>query len=273
MRAMEKQEKHTDSVFEKLVLQRLIAAGYRVHPQWPVGARRIDLVVEGLTKRLAVECDGEKWHTPEQLQHDLERQSILERLGWVFIRIRGSVFFRDADTAMAPVFAKLNYLGIEPLGAVSEAAPISETPLLDRIRRKADGLRARWLAEKLDVEEPETSRVTRSNASSPDSLDSATFRPNLATAADATSAPRKTPAACQVEVGDSVRYNFVDSPQEDAFVTIVDTASNPNLGLINQGTAVAKTLLGMEAGHEREVPLPTGRRKLKVLEIHKPTRR
>jgi very-short-patch-repair endonuclease len=37
--------------------------------------------VEGKTKRLAVECDGERWHTPEQLNSDLERQAILERLG------------------------------------------------------------------------------------------------------------------------------------------------------------------------------------------------
>ncbi len=146
---MEEQGKRTDSIFEKLVLQRLVSAGYRVQPQWPVGARRIDLVVEGLTKRLAVECDGEKWHTPEQLQHDLERQSILERLGWVFIRIRGSVFFRDPDTAMAPVFTRLDHLGIEPLGAASQSPPPVETPLLNRVRRSAEALRAQWLAERV----------------------------------------------------------------------------------------------------------------------------
>jgi hypothetical protein len=28
-----------------------------------VGAYRIDLVVEGKTRKLAVECDGEKWPT------------------------------------------------------------------------------------------------------------------------------------------------------------------------------------------------------------------
>ena len=157
MRAMEEQGKRTDSVFEKLVLQRLISAGYRVHPQWPVGARRIDLVVEGTTKRLAVECDGERWHTPEQLQQDLERQSILERLGWIFVRIRGSVFFRDPDSAMASVFAKLDHLGIEPLGAASQTPSPEGTPLLDRVRRRAEALRAQWLEEKFaDAEENES---------------------------------------------------------------------------------------------------------------------
>lgn len=148
IRAMEEQGERTDSVFEKLVLQRLISAGYRVHPQWPVGSRRIDLVVEGTTKRLAVECDGERWHTPEQLQQDLERQSILERLGWIFVRIRGSVFFRDPDTAMAPVFAKLDHLSIEPLGAASQIPLVGATPLLDQLRKSAQMLRAQWLSDR-----------------------------------------------------------------------------------------------------------------------------
>lgn len=152
MRAMEEPGKRTDSVFEKLVLQRLRSAGYRVHPQWPVGARRIDLVVEGHTKRLAVECDGEKWHTPEQLQQDLERQSVLERLGWVFVRIRGSVFFRDPDLAMAPVFTRLDQLGIQPLGAASQPDHSSTSPLLERVRQDAAALRERWAAEKATEE-------------------------------------------------------------------------------------------------------------------------
>ena len=63
---------------------------------------------------------GERWHTSEQLQNDLERQAVLQRLGWVFARIRGSLFFRDPDRAMKPIFAKLEHLGIEPLGTVPE---------------------------------------------------------------------------------------------------------------------------------------------------------
>jgi very-short-patch-repair endonuclease len=78
LRAIEQGGARTDSPFEKMVLQRLIDAGYRVQPQWPVGAYRIDLVVEGHTRRLAVECDGERWHTPEQLHRDLERQAGME---------------------------------------------------------------------------------------------------------------------------------------------------------------------------------------------------
>jgi len=151
MRAMEAHGAKTDSVFEKLVLQRLIGAGYRIKPQWHVGAYRIDLVVEGQTKRLAVECDGEKWHTPEQLQQDLERQAILERLGWKFIRIRGSVFFRNPDAAMAPVFAKLQQLDIEPLGESTEPSTHQkQSDAVDRVRRKAQLIRLEWQKAKAE---------------------------------------------------------------------------------------------------------------------------
>ncbi len=153
LRAKEDHGKQTDSVFETEVLQRLLAAGYRVQLQWPVGAFRIALVVEGIRRRLAVECDGERWHTPEQLHRDLERQAILERLGWVFVRIRGSVFFRAPETAMAPVLSKLNQLGIEPSGKdeLQRAQPLE--PLVNRIRRAAEKIRQDWANEQLTMGE------------------------------------------------------------------------------------------------------------------------
>lgn len=153
LRAKEDHGKQTDSVLETEVLQRLLAAGYRVQPQWPVGAFRIALVVEGTRRRLAVECDGERWHTPEQLQRDLERQAILERLGWVFVRIRGSAFFRTPESAMAPVFSKLNQLGIEPNGKHDLHDPNRIEPLVNRIKRAAEKLRQDWANEQMAVGE------------------------------------------------------------------------------------------------------------------------
>ncbi len=148
LRAIEVQGKRTDSIFEKLVLQRLLAARYPVETQWPVGGYRIDLVVEGKTRRLAVECDGEKWHTTEQLQHDIDREAVLRRLGWEFVRVRGSVFFRDPDAAMAPVFVKLDELGIEPLG--EGVTPPDPGGIVERVRRQAETLRRQWQREEED---------------------------------------------------------------------------------------------------------------------------
>jgi very-short-patch-repair endonuclease len=174
LRAKEDHGKQTDSVFETEVLQRLLAAGYRVQLQWPVGAFRIALVVEGIRRRLAVECDGERWHTPEQLQRDLERQAILERLGWVFVRIRGSVFFRAPETAMAPVLSKLNRLGIEPVRKDEPHEPNRIEPLVDRIKMAAEKIRQDWANEQLNIDEniehenePHPAGASTEQASSP----------------------------------------------------------------------------------------------------------
>jgi very-short-patch-repair endonuclease len=145
MRSLEDKEKRTESPFEREVLKKLLAAGYQVTPQWKVGARRIDLVVEGNGRRLAVECDGDRYHPLEKLAEDMERQAVLERLGWIFVRIRGSVFFRDPDRAMNPVFEKLRDIEIEPRSESGERpihAPAGE--LIERVTRRAEQLRNEW---------------------------------------------------------------------------------------------------------------------------------
>jgi len=145
LRLLEEKEKRTESPFEREVLKRLLTAGYRVMPQWKVGSRRIDLVVEGNARRLAVECDGDRYHPLEKLGEDMERQAVLERLGWVFVRIRGSVFFRDPNRAMRPIFEKLRDLEIEPC---PEPAPsgstLSASELTDRVSRRAEQIRNEW---------------------------------------------------------------------------------------------------------------------------------
>ena len=115
---LKEQEQKIESEFERQVLQRLVKAGYRVTTQWPVGAYRIDLVAEGAGRRLAIECDGERWHSAEKLGEDMARQAILERLGWRFVRIRGSQFFRNPDIAIEPVFTRLRALDIPPEGSI-----------------------------------------------------------------------------------------------------------------------------------------------------------
>lgn len=112
LRAFDKEERRTESPFEREVLKRLTSAGYLVRTQWQVGYFRIDMVVEGGGKRLAVECDGDRWHPIEKLSEDIERQTILERLGWQFVRIRGSAFYRNPELAMRPVFERLAELEI-----------------------------------------------------------------------------------------------------------------------------------------------------------------
>ncbi|WP_237179188.1 AAA domain-containing protein [Paenibacillus sp. MMS18-CY102] len=117
-------EQEFDSQFEKDVFTLISARGYRVIPQVKVGTvgKRIDLVIEGMRGRLAVECDGDKWHGLDKWHEDMERQRILERVGWKFWRVRGSAFYRDPVQAMESLWVKLDELGITPVGTKDQMA-------------------------------------------------------------------------------------------------------------------------------------------------------
>ncbi|OGX44041.1 MAG: hypothetical protein A3I71_00580 [Omnitrophica WOR_2 bacterium RIFCSPLOWO2_02_FULL_63_16] len=144
-RLLERAEAKAESELERQIIRRLTTAGYRVLPQVKVGYYRIDLVIEGSNRRLAVECDGERFHPADKLQEDLERQAVLERLGWVFERVRGSLFFRDPERALEPVFERLQQLGIEP-NLTDEAGTRSDTSsdLRERVILRAAELRKQW---------------------------------------------------------------------------------------------------------------------------------
>jgi len=146
MRALEEKEKRTQSTFEREVMKRLVAAGYRVTPHWRIGTFRIDLVVEGDGKRLAIECDGDRYQSLEKLPEDMDRQSVLERMGWIFTRIRSSEFLRNPARAMKPVLEKLQALEIPPAGDSRETEPTGATSheVIDRVIRRAEELRRTW---------------------------------------------------------------------------------------------------------------------------------
>jgi very-short-patch-repair endonuclease len=144
------QDEEVDSEFERLVLKDLKMKGFRVATQWKVGSYRIDLVVEGMRERLAIECDGDRFHTLDNLQADMERQAVLERLGWRFIRVRGSEFFRDPERALTPLYERLERMGIEP---VAGEAPQPDTELSKRVIANARRIRSEWEQEPEIIDE------------------------------------------------------------------------------------------------------------------------
>ncbi|HUC52667.1 MAG TPA: AAA domain-containing protein [Candidatus Cybelea sp.] len=161
MRALEEKENRAPSVFEREVMKRLLAAGYRVTPQWRIGAFRIDLVVEGDNRRLAIECDGDRYQPLEKLPEDLDRQAVLERMGWIFSRIRGTEFFRNPERAMKPVFEKLQLLEISRIDTKKEASKKIQPPpdLVDRVVRRAEELRHNWTSSETSA--PRRSATSR----------------------------------------------------------------------------------------------------------------
>lgn len=109
-----------ESGFELEMFDELVKRGYRVQPQVLCGGYRIDFVVEGNEgRRLAIECDGDRFHGPGQWADDMIRQRVLERAGWTFWRCFASSFVRRREEVLADLLQNLERLGIEPLGSES----------------------------------------------------------------------------------------------------------------------------------------------------------
>jgi len=84
----------------------------------------------------------------------MDRQSILERMGWIFTRIRSTEFFRNPERTMRPVIEKLQSLDIpfdaKPRASRKSAASQAQPPglpsqgLVDRVVARAEELLASW---------------------------------------------------------------------------------------------------------------------------------
>ena len=104
-----------ESWFELDVALEIARKGYKVIPQHQVATKRIDLVIEGGNARLAVECDGDAWHGPDEYEADMFRQRQLERCGWEFVRIRESAFNLNREEALQGLWRALEERNIFPL--------------------------------------------------------------------------------------------------------------------------------------------------------------
>ena len=109
-----KNERAYESQFERDIANDLMGAGFCVLPQFEFAAKRIDLVVEDSERRLAIECDGDTWHGPDQYDADAARQRMLERCGWRFLRIRGSVYYANRAKAARKLIDAIVSQGIKP---------------------------------------------------------------------------------------------------------------------------------------------------------------
>ncbi|MGD1837584.1 MAG: AAA domain-containing protein [Nitrososphaeraceae archaeon] len=96
-----------DSWFEVDVFNDIVNKGYSVKPQYEVakGKYRIDLVAffpDGT--KIAIECDGDRWHGADRFQDDMLRQKVLERCGWQFFRVRGGEYYSNKEKALEPLW-------------------------------------------------------------------------------------------------------------------------------------------------------------------------
>ena len=122
---VENLRKLCESDFEREMYDELTQRGYWVTPQVGALGYRIDMVVEGHNDaRLAIECDGDRFHGPDKWADDMQRERNLRRAGWgVFWRCFASAFIRRRKEILDDLMKTLAERGIEPIGA--EGAPSS----------------------------------------------------------------------------------------------------------------------------------------------------
>lgn len=125
-RPLNEQPAPFDSWFEVDVYNDIILAGHGVIAQYEVakGKYKIDLVLllPNGTK-IAIECDGDYWHSAEQYQRDMMRQRELERFGWQFFRVRGSSYYANRKKALEPLWEMLPDLASVPTEPTKNKEP------------------------------------------------------------------------------------------------------------------------------------------------------
>lgn len=77
------------SPWEKKFYEVLVSEGFQPQIQYPAGPYFIDLVILNDNKKIAIEVDGERWHTDlsgERLERDITRDKNLRRMNFIVLR-------------------------------------------------------------------------------------------------------------------------------------------------------------------------------------------
>jgi len=261
----------------------LTGLGYRVLPQVRAGSYRIDFVVEGHEgKRLAVECDGDRYHGPEKWMDDIRRQRLLERANWKFWRCWGSSFARDKTGCLKELTETLAKEGIEPIGnadvdfsGLVEFRVVGEESSVSGTDTQSEPITELTSAgvETLPVAALETSAGQRCESPvfhTPRTL--GLFDNDFSDLPLYQSAPEGHPARIStstISVGDAVTYCTQNgSDEKEEYILLLDQPSNPNLGIVNIHEDIAKALLGREAGDTFEEVIEGSRAKIKIISKH-----
>jgi very-short-patch-repair endonuclease len=223
-----------ESNFERDVMQKLLERGYRVQGQVGSAGYRIDMVVEGADRRrLAVECDGDRYHGAEQWRQDMQRQRVLERVGWRFWRCFASSYYRDPDGVMNDLIDSLTRMGIEPLGK-------GET-----------GRSERRFTEHRTVQPSAKDAATTGDVG----IDLSGLEDEKA---DALGAPG-------IGLGDKVVLVFSDDNKRIS-ARLSEHGDDVDKGRLSMNSPLGKAILGAEEGDEVELFLESGRRRKVLIE-------
>lgn len=136
---------HELTPFQLAIYRGLVEAGFRVQARWKIGMETVDLVVLGARgRRLGLLCDGDASVPPAELGNRLRWQEVLERLGWRFLRVRASSYYRRPAETLQCLAEELREHGIEPCGQETASSPDGAAERLARVRSRAEQLLREW---------------------------------------------------------------------------------------------------------------------------------
>jgi hypothetical protein len=155
------------SLFEQRVFLDIRDRGYGAIPNLKAYGREIDIVIVGAKGRLAVECDGVYYHTPETWADDHHRQQQLERHGWEFFRVTDLDYYLDPSEALEPLWEILKQKEIEPLGVGGAPSPVVDyieaSPTAQPVTEPVGGDEAEEEHDESDQERPVEARAEESH--------------------------------------------------------------------------------------------------------------
>jgi very-short-patch-repair endonuclease len=94
----QKEFQKCESPIEEKLFKALRKEGYKPYSQTPCGKFRIDIALYIKGKKIAIECDGEKFHSsPKQLEHDERKNVYLEKHNWHVFRFEGKEIYHDVN--------------------------------------------------------------------------------------------------------------------------------------------------------------------------------
>jgi very-short-patch-repair endonuclease len=254
-----------ESDFEREVFDALVQRGYRVVPQVRAGGFRIDLVVEGADdRRLAIECDGDRYHGVEQWIADVERQRVLERMGWHFWRCWASSWVAEQDACLAELIDTLDGHGISAWSTDSGAVP---TSLAEHRIVEPESDEESAEDEPRETNAADTVRIAP--AAAPEPPEPALARAEATPIVESAAVDDLSSGRC-VELNDIVDYVQESKPEQRLSVSVVSGVSQPRYGVVNQHTPLGSALLGATPGDVVEVRLPHGIELIKIVGICAP---
>ena len=167
--------------------------------------------------RLAVECDGDRYHGSDKWDTDMNRQRVLERAGWRFWRCFASTYVMHKSEVLQDLVNTLSERGIEPIGA--ENAPRSVyTEFRTYSSNKAQEQQLYVDEETLELDEPEKEVYIKSPENTADD--------NLVVLVGRNGMLIDNFESLVVQTGDHVTYIDISVPDVKIHVQIVYGADN-----------------------------------------------